>query len=205
MINLLPPKAQKAAKLQNIQNDVLKYGLALLLFSILSVALQFLGYLYINQQKDGTKVEISDKEEELKKINTGQEEAIQLSQDIDTIGQLLKRRVDFAELIQEIGGALPAGANLNNLSLGSSNREPINMVFTVDSQKKAAILRQNLEDSGVFTGADIQNISVVSTDETGSALIFSTSIITKFSDEYLQETVESKPLIGVPQDAGGDN
>lgn len=187
MINLLPPEIKKEAEYSTAQKEVIVYGASLILFGIVAIGIQLLGYVFINQQRNDLKTDLDAKNAQLEDINKSQSDAVRLSADINKVGALLDRQVDFSTLIQEVGAVLPNGTRLNSLSLGVDNTQPISFQFDIDTQEKAAVVRKNLEDSNLFVGADIQNINVRETNEDGNAVSFTTSIITKFSEEFLDK------------------
>jgi hypothetical protein len=165
MINLLPDEMRESIRFTQSVKKVVNITSAVLGVIGFAIAIEMAGLALLNNAKDEVNVSIAEKEAIITEFNDNQSEAIQLSKDIDTVKALIDRQADFSKLVREIGKSLPVPATLSSLTLGDTVFEQMQLQLTVDTQERAAIARQNIEESPIFAGADILSISAGETDQ----------------------------------------
>lgn len=161
MINLLPP--QYASQLHyGRRNASLRHWLiaGLLACAALILIIVF-GLIYIDQQSKDLRQSLADSEQQLKiqNLTKVQKEAEELSGNIKTINQVLKREIRFSDLIQEIGKVMPPGTVLSSLTLNKLNGA-IDLSISAKDHASAARIAANLSDpqNKIFEKVDIINI-----------------------------------------------
>src|SRR5690606_7011410 len=100
---------------------------------------------------------------ELEKI---QKDAEELSVTVNTISALLARNVEFSEMLTEIGSVMPSGAVLTGLQFSIEDLEsPLVISAQLDTEERAAVLRNNLASSNLFHKAEIKSIKLLEDEE----------------------------------------
>jgi len=165
MINLLPP-----ARLTNLRlarsNTILRRYLELVVVSIAALALFMVGLLYwLRQDQRSTQQVLDIESTQAAKLEPYQKQAEELSLTVNTIAGLLSNDVKFSDMLTQIGKLMPSGTSLSGLQLSVDNlKAPLVISAQVDSEDKAAVLRNNLVSSALFSRADIQSIKAIDKD-----------------------------------------
>ncbi|MDX1765584.1 MAG: hypothetical protein R3313_01375 [Candidatus Saccharimonadales bacterium] len=176
MINLMPSKIKNDIHFARLNTSLVQYGFIAIVVVILVAGIMLFGFTIAQDDEQALRDSIAQKESDLASLIAVEQRAGDLSRKIDTVGSLLDREIKFSTVLQEIGAILPEGANLTSLQLSSDSTEPLRVSALVDTKNSAAILRQNIEDSDRFSGADIENI-VVNLDENGNPDGFAVTVI----------------------------
>ena len=176
MINLIPTEVKTSIRYARYNTALIGYGVIAVLVVVLIAGVLFFGFTIASADESSLQESIAQKESDLNELVAVEGDASDLADKIDTVGKLLDREVKFSEVLQEIGSILPEGAILTSLRLTNSNEEPLRIAALVDTKNNAAVLRQNIEDSDRFTGADIEGI-VVNLDENGEPDGFAVTVI----------------------------
>ena len=89
-----------------------------------------------------------------------------LSDKIKGISAVLSREVKFSDILRYMGGTLPSGTILTNLSLSNKLAGTLNIDVASTTYDSVAVFRQNIDDFGkahpdklLFTKADINNVT----------------------------------------------
>lgn len=167
MINLLPPKNRLAIETAK-KNTILRRYLELALLGVSVLAVLIVGsYYFLELQDRNTQKTLDLNQQKLDQLEPVQDEAKQLSLTINTIAALFSREVDFSNMLTQIGQLMPPNAILTNLEIDSSIKDsPLNISAQVDTEEKAAVLRNNLEKSDLFDKAKIISIEKISIEDT---------------------------------------
>lgn len=169
MINLLPP-----SRLTNLRiarnNTVLRRYIELTVLSILVLsAAVFFAYYQLRVQQTNTQSTLDLSKQKIAKLEPVQKQAEQLSLTVNTIAGLMSHNVQFSEMLTQIGNVMPTGSVLTGLQFSIEDlKSPLVISAQVDSEQKAAILRNNLASSPLFSKADIQSISQLDDKDTGN-------------------------------------
>jgi len=193
MINLMPPKIKNDIHFSRLNTSLVQYGFIAIVVVILVAAIMLFGFTIAQDDEQALRDSIEQKEKDLSSLITVEQDAASLSGKIDTVGDLLDREVKFSEVLQEIGSILPEGSVLTSLRLTNDSTEPLRVAALVDTKNNAAVLRQNIEDSNRFSGADIESI-VVNLNDKGLPDGFAVTVIASPTN-----------LSGVEPDTGGSN
>lgn len=181
MINLMPPKQKQDIKFGSYNVNIIQYSILVIAIGLALASVITFGIQIVRSDENTLNKSIAQKELQLTEYEDDNVRAVALTKKIDTISSLLKDEVKFSELIQEIGGLLPNGARLTGLQLTSDLSEPLVLVAVVDSKTVATQLQQNLANSDLFIGADIQSLNPANTDEaSGRILDYSVKIVVAF-------------------------
>lgn len=181
MINLMPPEAKSSIKYGAYNVNIIQYSVLILAIGVALAALVVFGVQIVRSDEANLNDSIAKKQIQLQEYTADNDKAQALTAKISTISKLLEGEVRFSELLQEIGGLLPAGARLTGLQLTTDFTEPLVLVATVNSKQTATELQQNLANSDLFVGADIQSLSPGRIDEdTGRTLDYTVNIVVAF-------------------------
>lgn len=183
MINLLPPDVKSSIKYGAYNVNIVQYSILLVIMGVALAALLLFGVQIVRSDEASLNKAISQKQVQLEEYVDDNEKAQALTAKISTISKLLEGEVKFSELLQEIGRLLPAGASLMGLQLTTDFSEPLVLAAKVDSKQTATELQQNLANSDLFIGADIQSLAPGDVDEaTGRVLNYTVNIVVAFDN-----------------------
>lgn len=162
MINLLPPTRLANLKVAR-SNTILRRYVELTLMSIALLALATIfGYYFLNSQRTDTQKTVEVNQSKVAELQPVQKQAEQLSGTINTVTGLLAHNVKFSDMLKQIGGVMPQGSVLTGLQFSIEDlKSPLVISAQVDTEQKAAVLRNNLAASELFSRADIQSISQI--------------------------------------------
>ena len=180
MINLLPPKLKNQAKYARWNVSMLQYTFLILAISVSLVAVLVFGVVIVSRDEKSLQQAIGVKEDTLAQLQPEVDEAKALADKINTVGALTKKNVKFSQLIQNIAALIPSGASLSGLTLTGDEQRPLQIEAKTDTPQLAAVLRENLESSDLFSLADIQTINIGDTQ--GSRVLnYSVVIVAQFA------------------------
>lgn len=165
MINLLPPNRRVAIKMAR-NNTVLRRYLQL---GILSAGILTAAYFATNHffmvQKNSAEQQLKIDQERTAALAPVHEQAESLAATVNTIAGLMMYDIKFSDLLVQIGSIMPDGAVLTGLQFSVENIEsPLVVTAEIDTEEKAAVLRNNLAASSLFDQAEIK--SIVKKEET---------------------------------------
>lgn len=159
MINLLPPKRLLNMKVAR-NNTILKRYIELTLLSMLLIVVAIAAsYYFLSSQQKSVKNTLEIDQKKVAELSPIQKEAEELSATINTISGLLSRNVKFSEMLTKIGSVMPSGAVLTGLQFSIEDLDaPLVVSAQVETEERAAVLRNNLATSDLFKGAEIKSI-----------------------------------------------
>lgn len=152
MINLLPPDMRtelRAAK----TNTILRKYLFTTIAAFGALLVIFGGALYVNQMYyDDYKRQLAESEEKLASLQGLRERVKVYNSSLAQAKNIFDNETRLSNLIRNLSGTLPPGAVLNTVSFNvGSLDKPLSITAQLDDFEKAAVLKRNFEDSGLFT------------------------------------------------------
>lgn len=192
MINLLPPKRLTLITIARRNSVLLNYilliaGGALFLFLVIIIGGHYLG----KQHKAAFQQSEADAKS-IKDYQPVEQKAKELSSTINTIAGLFAKDLKFSDLLTQIGSVMPEGAVLTSLRFSIDELDsPLEIKAQVDSQEKAAVLRNNLDSSNLFSSAEIVDITAITTVSTATGgtvgpYRYNTTLNVKFKKSALE-------------------
>lgn len=165
MINLLPPKRLLDIRIARRNTSLRRYvELSVVSTGVLVLAV-VASFYFLNTQRVNTQKTFDINEQKVKQLEPVQAQAQQLSVTVNTISRLLSRNIRFSEMLTSIGGLMPSGSSLTGLQLSIEDlNAPLVVGANIDTEAKAAVLRNNLLSSSLFTKADIVSIIEIKDD-----------------------------------------
>jgi len=159
MINLLPPKRLLNMRVARSNTELRRYvELTAVSMVVLAVAVAAAYYFLDNQYRDSKQVAAIN-QAQVDKLKPVQEQAEQLSATVSTISGLLSTNVKFSDMLVQIGGLMPSGSVLTGTQFSLEDLEaPLVVSAQVETEEKAAVLRNNLVHSPLFSKAEIKSI-----------------------------------------------
>jgi hypothetical protein len=106
---------------------------------------------YFTVQKNNTEQQLEVDKQKVAELEPIHEEAEELATTVNTIAALMAYNIKFSDLLVQIGGIMPDGSVLTGLQFSiEDTNAPLVVTAEVDSEDKAAILRNNLAASELF-------------------------------------------------------
>ncbi len=169
MINLLPP--QRLLNMRIARNNmILRRYLELALISFVVIAGAVIGaYYLLENQQTNIKTTLEADQKKVKELEPVQKQAEDLSVTINTIAGLMSRNVVFSDMLTQIGGIMPSGSVLTGLQFSLEDlKSPLVVSAQVESEERAAVLRNNLASSPLFKSAEIKLITEIKKEESAT-------------------------------------
>lgn len=185
MINLLPPQTKENVLYARRNTRLLNWIVALVLAIAGIAVIVVVGQFYLSNVSRNLESQVAQGEAELEAqaIAQTQERVEEISNNLRLSLQVLSRQVLFSKLLQQIGGAMPPGAALTDLSIAQVQGGLDLRAGALDYQT-ATQIQVNLQDTDnkIFSKADIINISCGANDETDSPYPCNVTIRAQFAD-----------------------
>lgn len=122
---------------------------------------------FFTAQKNNTAQQLAVDKKKVEELAPIHEEAEQLAATVNTIAALMAHNIQFSDLLLQIGGVMPGGSVLTGLQFSiEDTNAPLVVTAEVDTEEKAAILRNNLAVSALFSRAEIKSITKKEMPET---------------------------------------
>jgi Tfp pilus assembly protein PilN len=181
MINLLPPEQKQSIKYGRLNVALTRYISLTLLVIMALLVVFFIGAQRLDNTQEEIWAQVENDRAEVEELLGYQDEAKEIADDVDTLSKILKREVKFSDLLTSIGGVMPSGSVLTQLSLDEDRTKPLNLTAMVVDGPTAAVLRTNLEESDIFDKADIVSIS---SQEADPKYKYQVTVSVTFADDY---------------------
>lgn len=167
MINLLPPKRLLSMRTARANTILRRYINLILIGVIVIFAALAAAFYFLSSRQQNVKTVLEDHQKKVSALEPLQNEAQSLSVTVDTIASLLSRNIVFSEMLRSIGANMPPGAVLTGMQFSVETADaPLVISAEVEDEGKAAILRNNLVASGLFTSVEIKSITRNKEEET---------------------------------------
>lgn len=170
MINLLSP--QRLVNMKTARtNTVLLLYIRLAILSVLIIGVIIAGsYYFLDlQHKRATETVELDKER-VAELESYHVEAQQLSSTVNAIAAVMSEEFIFSDMLKHIGTLMPRGAALTGLELSAENLEaPLVVRAQIDTEQRAIVLLNNLEQSDMFERAQVRTIQMIEDEEETSS------------------------------------
>ncbi len=161
MINLIPPDKKESIVFARRNTLLRKWSFVLLVAIVGIFGVVLAGQIYLNQsiKTYASQVQSGQDELEKQKLDETQKEVQELSDSLKLATQVLQREVLFSKLLTQIGGVLPKGAILTNLSIDKVT-EGLDLQADAVDYQTATQVQVNLADPAnkIFEKADIVRI-----------------------------------------------
>lgn len=165
MINLLPPETKLEITYGRRNSVLVRWVSALLIVIIAVAATSAFGIFYIHQNvKNQEKVASIAKERMASQnVEKTKNDLETLSNNVKTIVQILNKQLLFSKMLTTIGGVLPKGTALNDITLSSTDAAlDLNIGASDRTAATQAFVNINDPKNGFFDKADL--ISIVCSD-----------------------------------------
>lgn len=179
MINLLPPDQKEAIKFGRLNTILIQYVVLAIVVTIALLGVVIAGSQKLSSVQSDIRSQTKADESKVQELSGYQEEAKKIADRVNTLSNLFDREVKFSELLTSIGGVMPSGSALTQLSLSEDRTLPLNLTASVKDEATAAVLRKNLEESDIFDKADI--ISITADEDVNSGYKFQVTITAVFT------------------------
>lgn len=161
MINLLPPDVKENTLFARRNTRLRKWAFALFASALLVIGMVGVGQMYLQQSIKTYSTQVEQGKAELKtnKLDETQKQVQELTDSLKLVTQVLQREILFSKLLVQIGGALPNGSILTNLSIDKVQGGLELQADAVNYQTGTQV-QVNLQDpeNKIFEKADILNI-----------------------------------------------
>lgn len=153
-------------------NTIIRRYLELILISILVLIITIVvAQYFLSSQQKNTQAVLQINQNKVKELEPIQKEAEQLSATVNTISGLLSKNVKFSDMLTQIGGLMPPGSVLTGLQFSIEDlKAPLVISAQVEDEQKAAILRNNLANSALFSKVEIKTITTIEPESNDPAV-----------------------------------
>lgn len=170
MINLLPDNIKSSVSYAR-RNTVLRHWAIAVGMAIVGiVAVIFLGLFYMDRSiaTYTARAETTREQLRVQKIDETQKRVNEISSNLKLVVQVLSREILFSKVLKQIGGAIPSGAVLTDLTIGTV-QGGIDLKFEAQNYQTATQIQLNLQDpkNQIFEKADLENITCTDTPVVG--------------------------------------
>ncbi len=179
MINLMPPKLKEAVRFGSYNVRIVQYIFIVVISGLALAAVIIFGVQIVRSDQAKLESSIEAKQNQLEEYSDEIAAAKLLSEKINTVDVLLQNEIKYSVVLQEIARLLPPGSGIRAIGLTTEELEDnlVLVVFT-ESEVIATQLQQNLANSEIFTGADIQQLSAI--DTPSGSFRWTTTIVVSF-------------------------
>jgi Tfp pilus assembly protein PilN len=170
MLNLMPPESKSAIIYARRNTRLIHWTIGSVFIIIAMAATVLLGGVYIDNSKHNlsTSIEQTKSTISTQKLDKVQAEAQSLSGGVKLIVQVLSKEIQFSKLLQQLGGLMPAGATLGNLSLSNKVNGALDLTANAIDYQSATQVQVNLQDPKNNLFDKVDTISVSCSDGSGS-------------------------------------
>ncbi len=188
MINLIPTKVKQMRQYGRLNRLLLKVLTGISVIGVAATLVMLSGLQLTRNDEKLLDEIIASKTALYENSKIYESQASELKGDLATIRKVFDREVQLSKLLVEIASAIPVNVELTSLSLTGNNTAPLQITARANTQELAGTLRRNLVDSGVFEAADIQSVTLQSSEngpDTYSVSILAT--LTGAAEQLRQE------------------
>ncbi len=155
MINLLPHDTKKERSYGRKNRRLIGYSISILIIGFITTSVSLSNMRYVNGDENRLKNEMSQRDTEVKALESSQQQVEKISTQLKTIDKLYSGEVKFSLLVPQIGALLPNGVVLNALTLTGGKASPLQLDIDMEDPNLAGIFAQNLIKSDLFDAVDI--------------------------------------------------
>lgn len=176
MINILPPEVKEQLQYSRYNSVLLRYAVLLFMVVGLLAATLWITHIYADRQIDDYRAVLNEREEELKRFDSLQDEVELLDKRLTTISKLYRQQTRFSALLRDMAAVLPQGTYINSIVLTGEADQPVQLLITANSFSQAGVIKNALATSDRIESVDIQSISQGSDG-------YSVSVVMAFSED----------------------
>lgn len=160
MINLMPPGMRAELRAAKMNTVLRKYALTATA-TLGVIVMIFGGALYVNQKYfEEYSGHLEQSKQKLASLQNLRKRVKAYNDSLAQAKNIFSKEIRLSRLIKNLSSTLPPGAVLNTVSFNvDSLDEPIMVTAQLDSFEKAAILKRNFEDSGLFKTVTLSEVS----------------------------------------------
>ncbi len=160
MINLLGPEDKKQLRAARVNTILLRYYFLAILVIAGAGGILAGGFYIADQNKNSSKVELSQAENDTADYTTVRQQAETFSNNLKMAKQILATEVVYSKMITDIANTIPAGTILTSLSLTPETiSKKMELSFKTKSYDQGIQLKTSLENSDLFSDVSITNIT----------------------------------------------
>lgn len=198
MINLLPNEVKESVRFARINVILMQYIFILIAVIGLITVLMLQGKQSLESTKRAAEERITLSPEVQTEISDVANQARELSDTVNVIGQIFENEVKYSLVLQEIGSVIPSGVRVTSLNLREETDLPFRLTVQLETAELAGVLQQNIIESRIFSSADILQVARNQTD-TGTKYNFSAELDAFFDPSVPLKSIDD--LIEEPESA----
>ena len=160
MINLLGPEDKKQLRAARVNTILLRYYFLAILVIAGAGGILAGGFYIADQNKNSSKVELSQAENDTADYTTVRQQAETFSNNLKMAKQILATEVVYSKMITDIANTIPARTILTSLYLTPETiSKKMELSFKTKSYDQGIQLKTSLENSDLFSDVSITNIT----------------------------------------------
>lgn len=179
----MPADAKTAVTYARLNLRLLHWTIGCLFIIVAMGATVFLGGFYIDSAKNNLSSSIEQTKSTIaaQKLDKVQAQAESLSSGVKLIVEVLSKEVLFSKLLQQIGGLMPAGATLGDISLSNNVTGAIDLTANAIDYQSATQVQLNLQDpkNNLFDKVDTTSLTCTDTSQPSNGSKYKCQILVR--------------------------
>ncbi len=160
MINLLPDDVKKDIGAARMNVILLRYNLFALMAAGILVGMCVMFFVFLNFSQSSAVASSDENQAKVAQLNEVVTQANAYKQDLATAKQVFDQSINFSEIVFAIAKLVPKGVVLSDISLETSQFDsPITFSAYATDYDEATQLKENFQESSLFTDVYLQNLS----------------------------------------------
>ena len=172
MINLMPVTDKETIIYGRRNRTMLKWTAMCLAVIAAMAATVLFGMFYIDSSKNRLSDSIEQTQTKIasEKLDQVQRQAVEMSQGVKLIVQILSKEVKFSKLLQSIGAIMPDGTSLSGIQLSNAVAGALDLTANAVDYQSATQVQVNLLDAknNLFSKVDTTSVSCNDGTQTSS-------------------------------------
>lgn len=155
LVNLLPPQEQKQIKLQEVQNQLLSFGIWLFLSFLVLAVLLFVGRFFLRTELRLVFDQVAAEARILSEIRKGglRNEIEAFNHNLENFQLLQEKHENFSKILMELGRILPSDVTIDKLVINRNDKK-IEISGRAGTRVSILKLRENILASPYFTNVN---------------------------------------------------
>lgn len=160
MINLLPDEVKRDIRAARMNVLLLKYNLYTFVFLLMLIGISAMFFVFLNfTQSSAVQTSTKNQEKSVKLLDV-QKEADQYKNNLAMAKKILDESINYTDVILSITELVPSGVVLDFINLKPEDfGTPLQFAAHATSFDKASQLKDNFQNSEIFSNVFIQNLA----------------------------------------------
>ncbi len=178
MINLLPYDAKKQIRAARMNVVLMRYFIVIGLAALFLAAISGAVYVVLLNTQESAKALTAANESKAGAYGAVQTQIASFRASLSTAKSVIDQSVSYSNVLTGIARVVPSGVVLDNLNLSSATfGAPITLLAHARTNKDALALKQNFQNSQLFSDVSLVSLATTPGDSTGYPTAVSISVV----------------------------